>query len=235
MRTLKLGDLQARVTGGVDGEGSGAGPIVVLLHGFGAPGDDLVSLHRVIDAPKETRFVFPHAPIALPPMYGEGRAWWMVDFGKIEEAARSGDPRILTHNEPEGLDAARSLLDGLLDAIEKELSPSHLVVGGFSQGAMLSCDALLRSERNVSGLVMLSGTMVAANAWLPRLEARKGQRAFLSHGTNDPILPHFVSEALVQIFRENGWDTTWVPFRGGHEIPMPVLAELGSFLHACTG
>ena len=44
MRVDKLGGLTVRLTGGVDGKGGGAGPLVVLLHGFGAPGDDLVAV-----------------------------------------------------------------------------------------------------------------------------------------------------------------------------------------------
>src|SRR5580704_2280770 len=52
MKLVKLGDLDARVTGGSDREGGGDGPVVVLLHGFGAPGDDLVPLGRVLAAPR---------------------------------------------------------------------------------------------------------------------------------------------------------------------------------------
>ena len=61
MRVDKLGGLTVRLTGGVDGKGGGAGPLVVLLHGFGAPGDDLVALSEYLDAPAGTRFLFPEA------------------------------------------------------------------------------------------------------------------------------------------------------------------------------
>ena len=44
MREIQLGGLRTRVTGGTDGKGGGNGPLVVLLHGFGAPGNDLVPL-----------------------------------------------------------------------------------------------------------------------------------------------------------------------------------------------
>ena len=44
MRIAQFGGLTVRLTGGTDGKGGGNGPIVVLLHGFGAPGDDLVPL-----------------------------------------------------------------------------------------------------------------------------------------------------------------------------------------------
>ncbi|MGH7282639.1 MAG: hypothetical protein ACRELY_14020, partial [Polyangiaceae bacterium] len=65
MKQRDFGGLRAILAGGTDREGGGDGSVLVLMHGFGAPGDDLVSLWRVIDAPRGTRFIFPEAPIAL--------------------------------------------------------------------------------------------------------------------------------------------------------------------------
>ena len=59
MREEQFGGLHTRVTGGTDGKGGGTGPVVILLHGFGAPEDDLVSLADVLSVPTGTRFVFP--------------------------------------------------------------------------------------------------------------------------------------------------------------------------------
>ena len=59
MRTTTLGQLTVHLTGGTDREGGGDGPLVVLLHGFGAPGTDLVPLWRELRAPPGTRFAFP--------------------------------------------------------------------------------------------------------------------------------------------------------------------------------
>jgi predicted esterase len=52
----------------------------VLLHGFGAPGDDLLPLAEALDLP--VRFVFPAAPLELGMggFYGDSRAWWMLDL-----------------------------------------------------------------------------------------------------------------------------------------------------------
>ena len=74
-----------RVAGGTNREGGGQGPVVVLLHGFGAPGDDLASLWRVLRAPTGTRFVFPEAPLSLEAMGMPGaRAWWMIDMMRLQ-------------------------------------------------------------------------------------------------------------------------------------------------------
>ena len=66
---------------------------VVLLHGFGAPGDDLVALGQYIAAP--VRFVFPEAPIELGGLYGDSRAWWRLDLARLEEDLRTGKIHVL--------------------------------------------------------------------------------------------------------------------------------------------
>ena len=75
MRERLLGGLKVRLTGGMDGNGGGEGPVVMLLHGFGAPGDDLVPLADVIEAPRGTRWLFPEGPLPLNMGFGDSRAW----------------------------------------------------------------------------------------------------------------------------------------------------------------
>lgn len=108
--------------------------------------------------------------------------------------------------------------------------PARTVLGGFSQGAMLSCDALLHSTQPYAGLVQLSSTLVARQEWAPLLTKRKGLPLFQSHGTHDPILPFSMAERLRDECVQAGVMVEWQPFRGGHEIPEPVLRKLGSFL-----
>jgi phospholipase/carboxylesterase len=228
MRVDSFGGLRVRIAGGEDREGGGDGPVVVLLHGFGAPGDDLASLWRVIAAPRGTRFVFPEAPVALPGL-GEARAWWMLDVARLEGIAR-GEMRDLSGEVPEGLSEARDHATRMLDEVERKLRPSKLVLGGFSQGAMLSCDIALRTDRKLAGLVLLSGTFISENEWRPLMPSRHGLHAFLSHGNVDRMLPFAQSERLRDALTEAGLSVTWLPFRGGHETPGSVVDALGVFL-----
>ena len=230
MKVTKLAQLDARVAGGTDREGGGEGPIVVLLHGFGAPGDDLVPLWRVLAAPPGTRFVFPEAPLDL----GErslGRAWWWIDLEERMRRQASGEKRDTTE-VPEGLDAARTELEAFLDALEAALPPSHgkIVLGGFSQGAMLALDVALRSPRPLAGLALLSGTPIASDEWGKYFTRRRGFPIFISHGQNDPILPFELAEELGGTLASHGMAVDWVPFRGGHGIPSNVVDLLGAFL-----
>lgn len=202
------------------------GPLVVLLHGFGAPGDDLVPLGQVLSAPKGTRFAFPAAPIDLGPGFFGGRAWWHIDLDARMRAGGRRDVREV----PEGLAEARAAVDAALGELVAALAPPALVLGGFSQGAMLALDVALHSPRPLAGLALLSGTHIAAAEWAPRLAARRGLPVFMSHGRDDELLPFALSEGLRDALVAAGLAVQWVPFGGGHTIPERVLDGLGAFL-----
>ena len=76
----------------------------------------------------------------------------------------------------------------MLDDLDRHegLPPDRVFLGGFSQGAMLACDTVLRSPRAFAGLLILSGSIIAQREWEERWPARKGLPVFQSHGTDDP-------------------------------------------------
>ena len=234
MRMETLGGLKAVVTGGTDGKGGGDGPVIVLLHGFGAPGDDLVPLAQVFELPG-VRWVFPAAPLELPMGFGDARAWWMIDMARIERAIETGHQRDLSRDVPAGLAEARALLTALLGDVERRLGASRIVLGGFSQGAMLSMDVALRGSRQLAGVVLMSGTLLAEAEWLPLMAGKQGLRVFQSHGSRDPLLPLELAERLRDLLRAAGIRVDWVGFRGAHEIPRDVLVGLDAFLKDVLG
>lgn len=234
MQLERLGRLSVRLTGGADGRGGGNGPLVILLHGFGAPGDDLVGLWPTLQAPPGTRFLFPVGPLSLQMGYGESRAWWMIDLEKLERDRAAGRPRDLSRESPKGLSEARSEVLALLEDVNRRLGadPARTVLGGFSQGAMLACDVALHTDRPFSGLVLLSGTLLARQEWAPLMPKRKGLRVLQSHGSEDPLLPFAQAEQLRDLLSQAGLKMDWVGFRGGHEIPPVVVTRLGGFLRS---
>ncbi|MDP3275543.1 MAG: hypothetical protein Q8Q09_10135 [Deltaproteobacteria bacterium] len=227
-----LGGLEATV---VETQPGVRGPVVVLLHGFGAPGTDLVSFARALDVPRGTRFVFPMAPIKLPefgPM-ADARAWWRIDMMRLQQDMMTGRFDRLMREVPDGLVPARAKMIALLDDVQSALgvTADKIILGGFSQGAMLSCDVALHSGLPLAGLVLLSGTLVAESVWRPLLPARKGLAVFQSHGQMDPILPYAAAELLRDMLVEAELNVSFESFRGGHEIPGSVLEALSRFVH----
>lgn len=233
MREERLGGLRVRIRGGTDGRGGGDGPLVVLLHGWAAPGDDLVPLADALEVPHGTRFLFPEGPLSIDMGFGESRAWWMIDVRQLNEHFATGRPRNLSREVPKGMAEARERVLALLEDAGKEFGavPEQMVLGGFSQGAMLACDAALRSTHPFAGLAVLSGTVLARDEWLPLMSGRRGLRVLQSHGRSDNVLPYFLAEHLRDLLTDAGAVVDWVGFDGGHEIPETVLNQFGAFLH----
>jgi phospholipase/carboxylesterase len=209
---------------------------VVLMHGFGAPGDDLVGLAEMLDVPEGTTFVFPealHALSELPTLrvLGDGRAWWPIDFERRASAIERGALHELLREEPPGLARAREAVLRMLDSLPRE----RLVLGGFSQGAMLAADVALRSDVKLDGLVLLSGTIIAEDEWRARLASRAGLPVFQSHGTDDPLLPYAIAEQLRDALVAAGMSVTFDSFDGGHGIPPATMKRLGEWLRALKG
>lgn len=232
MRETLLGGLKVRLAGGSDGQGGGDGPIVLLLHGFGAPGHDLVPLADVIEVPGGTRWLFPEAPLSLNMGFGDSRAWWIIDFARIQEDRAAGRIRDLSVEIPQGLALARERFLGFLRELPRKFQIDYkkTVIGGFSQGAMLSCDAVLHTDYPFAGLVQLSGNLLAQSVWGPLMSTRKGLPVFQSHGTLDDILPHIGAERLRDALTQSSLVVEWQSFRGGHEIPESVLQRLSGFI-----
>ncbi len=232
MREESLGGLKVRLVGGTDGKGGGNGPVVILLHGFGAPGDDLVPLAEVLTVPNGTRFLFPEGPLSLSMGFGDSRAWWLIDMTRLEADRAAGRVRDLSQEVPRGLPQARQALESFLAALPRamKIDFTQTIIGGFSQGAMLTCDLVMRTAQPVAGLVQLSGTLLAKQEWQPTVAKRKGLPVFQSHGVADSVLPYVMAERLRDELTQEGLAVEWHNFRGGHEIPEMVMRRLGSFM-----
>lgn len=235
MRRVRVADFDVVLGGGPDREGGGNGPLVVLLHGYGAPGEDLVPLARQIEVPREVRFAFPAAPLALDMVPG-GRAWWNLDMLELQRAVAERDYATLTGRVPAGLREAREQLTSLVQGLEREHGASRdkLVLGGFSQGAMLATDVTLHLEQAPAALVILSGSLIAKDEWLPLMKARAGLPVVQSHGRADPVLSYELAEALRGELVAAGLQVDFHPFNGGHGIPNGVIAALGQLVTRVT-
>jgi phospholipase/carboxylesterase len=195
----------------------------VLLHGFGASGDDLVGLAGEFDAP--VRLVFPAAPLELGGLYGDARAWWLLDLDRLQDELRRGVPRDRRDEVPDGLVAARDHVIRMIDELVAQLgiTDDQLVLGGFSQGAMVALDVALHRPRPPAGLILMSGTLLAETVWRPRMASLAGVPVMMSHGRHDALLPYSIAELLRDRLTEAGAAVDWQPFVGGHEIPRGVL------------
>lgn len=215
--------------------------VVILCHGFGAPGDDLVPLgSELLRRPalaQRVRFIFPAAPLSLDEFgFQDARAWWQIEPERLM-ALQTGDTSKFArmHTEtPEGLPQARRALLGLIDEVCRQtgLAMKNIVLGGFSQGAMLTTDVTLRLEEAPAGLCILSGALISADEWKARAARRQSLPVFQGHGRQDGILPYSTGEALRDLLVNAQLDVDFFPFDGAHTITGPELSRMATFLEA---
>jgi phospholipase/carboxylesterase len=233
--------LRVVLTGGADREGGGTGPLVVLMHGFGAPGTDLVPLWRQLAVPGDVRFAFPEAPLDLAELagsaYAGARAWWMIDVERLAAAAAGAAREDRSDEVPAGLAEARTQMAATLETLERELGvpTGRTLLGGFSQGAMLALDLALRTDRPLSSLALLSGTLICRADWEPLMPRRAGLPVLMSHGRADPLLSFQAAEQLRDLLVQAGLAVRWHPFNGGHTISEGVLDDLCRLIHDTLG
>lgn len=213
----------------IEVEGDPEGLTFLFLHGFGANGLNLLSLSTLHTTSPRPTWLFPDGPLEVPfsPSY-TGRAWFPLRLSATEPG---GSPLDLL---PEAVLAeARAPLVRLLH--ELEVPRSRLLLGGFSQGAVVAADLLLREKERVAGLAFLSGTLVCERLWRERAPLHRGTPFFQSHGLYDPLLPIGRAERVATLFQEAGWEGSCLRFPGGHEIPHEVLSPLRTFLSERRG
>ena len=204
-------------------------PTLLLLQGYGAKAQDWLPFTKTIAVPRRTRFVFPEAPEKTSPPDGPigGRAWWRLDLeDHVPKGAQLPD---LAATHPPGLDEATARVRALMHRLQR--SPGGpLVLGGFSQGAIVASNLAFTTDEPIAALVILSGTPVDEAAWLRGLARRRGLRVFISHGRSDPTLSFAASDRLRKELAAAGLKVTWFPFAGVHEIPSSVVVALNQFL-----
>ena len=234
--STRLGELDCQV---VEALPEGAQPelAVVLCHGYGAPATDLVPLAReLVESQPElgakVRFVFPAAPLTLAE-HGmpTARAWFHLPQSLLMGGKR--DWPTYQQSVPEGLASARRGLTGLLSALSAgtKLPYGKIVLGGFSQGAMVTTDLALRLEEAPAGLCILSGTLICEPEWKQRAARRAGLPVLQAHGRFDDILPFAQAEKLRDVLKEGGLRVDFLPFDGPHTIDPDELRRLAEFLH----
>ncbi|MEK0085975.1 alpha/beta hydrolase [Benzoatithermus flavus] len=204
------------------GPAAGGSPrtIVVLLHGVGADGQDLVDLASVL-APflPHALFVAPDAPEPCD-MAAFGRQWFSL---------QDRQPAALLA----GIRRTAPLLDAHLDELlaRHGLDESRLALLGFSQGAMMALHVAPRRTRPVAAVLGLSGALIGAED-LAR-EVRSRPPVMLIHGDADDVVPFEAMFAAVAGLQAAGIPVQWIRRPGlAHGIDPEGIAAGGRFLQA---
>jgi len=192
--------------------------LVVLLHGVGADGNDLISLAPYW-APllPETEFLSPDGPQPCD-MAPFGRQWFSLQ-DRSPEAILAG------------VQATAPILDAFLDAAlqARGLDDGKLALVGFSQGTMMSLYVGLRRARACAAIVGYSGALVGPQ--LLAAEIRSKPKTLLVHGDADPVVSFAALGAAQKSLAAAGVPVETLVCPGmGHSIDEAGLKRGGEFL-----
>ncbi len=192
--------------------------LVILLHGLGADGNDLIGLAPYW-APllPEVEFVSPNAPFPCD----------MAPYGYQWFSAQDRSPAAVLA----GVRAAAPMLDAFIDETlaERGLSDADLALVGFSQGTMMSLFVGLRRAQPAAGILGFSGRLLAPELLASELRSRP--RLLLVHGTEDPLVPYASLAAAEAALKEAGVPVETLTCTGiGHSIDENGLRRGGMFL-----
>ncbi len=198
--------------------------LVVFLHGYGADGNDLISLGREWQGLlPDAAFVSPNAPEPVPghPM---GRQWFGLTFRDPDERWR-------------GVNKAQPILNEFLDAelAKNNLPSSALALVGFSQGTMMALHVGLRRAVSPAAIVGYSGVLVTPSnqeaAKKAAEEIKSRPPVLLVHGDQDEVIPAQALLLSAQGLGGMGLTVEWHLSQGiGHGIDGDGLRIGGAFL-----
>lgn len=209
----------------------GATPIVVL-HGYGASYDDLYPIKSYIQNHSDFDWYFFNGPIEVPimPMM-MGRAWFDFRFQEYQQALMSGQAtKFFSEIIPDGIEEAVAMIEVALNELKTKNEYESFIVGGFSQGSMVSSFLTLKRPHLVKKLYLLSSTLLAKDNFYSGLSEMKSIPIYQSHGTADPVLPYQGAEELREVIQTVS-QYEFHPFSGGHEIPPMVIQTLSEFIN----
>jgi phospholipase/carboxylesterase len=203
--------------------GGAARQLVVLLHGYGADGKDLIEIGRAWQTLlPHAAFISPHAPEPCG-QAPSGRQWFPLTFRDPNERWT-------------GVNAAEATLERFIDAELKrrQLPPSALALVGFSQGTMMALHVGLRRAVAPAAIVGYSGMLVVPEDVEPETfaaQVRVKPPVLLIHGDQDDLIPAVALFHAAQALAALEVPVEWHLSPGvGHSIDQEGLRHGGEFL-----
>lgn len=186
--------------------------LLVMLHGLGDSSKGYYWLPQALRLPW-----LNYALVNAPDEYYGGYSWY--DFAH--------DPR-------PGVLRSRNLLTAVLDHFAAQGFPREAItLGGFSQGCLMTLECGLRYPHRLAGILGISGYVLDVPGLLHELSpVAKAQRIFVSHGTQDPIVPFGRTRDQVQQLQTAGLAIAWHEFPKAHTILEEELLLIREFIVA---
>ncbi len=200
---------------------------VILLHGLGSSGDDLIGIVPEIDLPEGIRFVLPHAT-ARPVTVNGG----MVMPAWFDILAFTGD----SEQDVEGIKRASAELGELIQAeIAAGIPAEQIILMGFSQGGALALYGGLHYPERLAGIIGLSTYLPARDSInmddIPYAETPVA----MAHGSEDDVVLPEWGELSREHLELLGVNVDWQTYPMGHQICWAEVQQVSQWIQRMLG
>ena len=188
--------------------------LLIMLHGLG----DSIEGYRWLPPALNLRWL-NYLLVNAPDEYYGGYSWY--DF--IGDIAP-------------GVGRSKKLLFDLLNAQKAEgFPPEQIILGGFSQGCLMSLEVGLRYPHRLAGIIGISGYVCNPEALVKELSpVALQQRLLITHGELDPLIPFAMVREQVNMLKAAGLNVEWHEFVKAHTIAgEPELEVVRNFIQSC--
>ena len=190
--------------------------LLITLHGLGDSIEGFRWLPEALNLPW-----LNHLLVNAPDEYYGGYSWYDYEGDIVPGVTRS-----------------RRMLFDLLEAQRDQGWPTEqTILGGFSQGCLMSIDAGLRYPHKLAGIVGISGYVCEPETLLKELSpVAREQRLLVTHGTFDPVIPIEGTRPQIELLKAAGLDIQWHEFPKPHTIAGELeLSVIREFIKRCAG
>lgn len=191
-------------------------PVVMLMHGYGASMADLASLSPAISRDGYV-FIYPNGPIEVQIGPGMSGYSWI--------------PRDSSDSQNDW-DRTDRMIEGIIEDVIQvyKVAPGDMVLGGFSQGGMMTYRVGLLKPDIFAGLIILSGKVSEPEAIRQNLQKCSSQAIFVAHGTSDTMISVRNARESLEFLESEGYEPEYHEYPMGHEITQELLDDLVPWL-----
>ena len=203
---------------------------VIWLHGLGADGHDFEPIVPYLGLSPATavRFIFPHALMRPVTVNGGAvmRAWYDI----IELSTSRGQ-------DEAGISHSAGKITELVDfEIARGIPASKIILAGFSQGGAMALHVGLRYRQKLAGIMALSAYLLFPERLQSEAsEANSRTPVFVAHGSQDPVVPYSLGQAVQTTLLAGQWPVEWHSYPIPHSVSQAEIADIGRWMQSRLG
>lgn len=198
--------------------------VIIILHGLGANAHDFVPLVSELNLNKSFKFIFPDAPTRPITLNGgfNMQAWYDISELSIKASA----------TDIYGINQSVLQIEELINQqIELGFKSEQIVLGGFSQGGVMSCITAINTKHKLSGVLVLSG-------YLPEIDLNlKGginetTKFLICHGSSDQVVNYSAGVGAYERLLASGYNVTFKSYNMGHFVHPDEIRDIENWINS---